>query len=151
MSVMDRLERVSSRFYDVVRSGKARDAEATVGGFDHLRGHKYGLLVTYRRSGEPVPTPIWFGLDDGGRAYVRTGALAAKVRRLRNDPRVKLAPCTFRGKPVGPYAAGRARVCDPGETEHAERAIQSNYGMGRRLYEGSAAAFDALYIEVTPG
>ena len=70
-------------------------------GFEHLRGHKYCLLVTYKRSGEPVPTPVWFGLGDG-KLYVRSEAGVAKVRRIRNDPRVRVAPCTVRGKPLGP-------------------------------------------------
>ena len=150
MKFMDRFERASSRFYDAVRSSKASDAEATATGFEHLRGHKYALLVTYKRSGEAVPTPIWFGVDERGQAYVRTGKLAAKAKRIRNDPRVKLAPCTVRGKPVGPYAEGTARLVSPGEEEKAERALQSNYGLGRAVYEGSAAAFDAYYVEITP-
>ena len=150
MSLLDRVERASSRFYDVARSSKARDGEATASGFDHLRGHKYALLVTYKRSGEAVPTPVWFGVDDRGHTYVRTGKLAAKLKRIRNDPRVKLAPCTARGKPVGPYAEGTARVVSRDEEEPAERALQANYGLGRKLYEGSAASFDAHYIEITP-
>jgi uncharacterized protein len=150
MGVMDRVERASSRFYDAVRSARARDAAVSARGFDHLRGHKYALLVTYRRSGEGVPTPVWFGVDDRGHAYVRTGKLAAKVKRIGNDPRVKLAPCTVRGKPVGPYAEGTARVVPPGEEDKAEQALQANYGLGRKLYEASAASFDAHYIEVTP-
>jgi PPOX class probable F420-dependent enzyme len=150
MSVMDRMERASSRFYDSIRSSKAQDADATVSGFDQLRGHKYALLVTYKRSGEAVPTPVWFGLDDQGRVYVRTGRLAVKLKRIANNPRVKLAPATVRGKPVGPYASGTARVVAASEEEHAERALQSNYGLFRRIYEGSAGSMEAHYIEVTP-
>jgi uncharacterized protein len=150
MGFRDRMERVSSRFYDAMRSSKARDGESTAGGFEHLRGHKYALLVTYKRSGEGVPTPIWFGLDARGHAYVRTGEQAAKVKRIRNDPRVKLAPCTVRGKPLGPYAQGTARVVTPEEVGDAEQAIQENYGLGRTLYERSAASFEAHYIEVVP-
>jgi PPOX class probable F420-dependent enzyme len=150
MSFGERMERFFNGFYDSIRSGKARDAEPTVSGFDHLHGHKYALLVTYRRSGEAVPTPVWFGVDERGRAYARTGKQAAKVRRIRNHPRVRMAPCTVRGKPVGAYAEGTARVCESAEVEHAEQAIQSNYGLGRKLYEGSAGSMDAFYIEVTP-
>ena len=150
MSALDRIELASNRFYDSIRSSKARDAEATVRGFDHLRGHKYALLVTYKRSGEGVPTPVWFGLDAQGRAYVRSGRLAVKLKRIANNPRVKLAPATVRGKPVGPYATGTARVVDATEEEHAERSLQSNYGLFRRIYEGSAGAMEAYYIEITP-
>ena len=81
-SMVSRLRRVPSlpnRFYDWVRDPAARSLageERTVSGFGHLRGHKYCLLVTYKRSGEPVPTPVWFGLADG-KLYVRSDASAA--------------------------------------------------------------------------
>ena len=150
MSFMDRMERASSRFYDAIRSGKAKEAEATESGFGHLNGHKYALLVTYKRSGEAVPTPVWFGVDEAGLFYCRTGRLATKVKRIRNDPHVKVAPCTTRGVPKGPFAAGTARVVDLADQEHAERAIQSNYGTFRKIYEGSAGSMDAYYLEVTP-
>lgn len=149
-ALMDRMERASSRFYDWMRSDKARDEEPGASGFEHLSGHKYALLVTYRRSGEGVPTPVWFGLDRAGRLYCRTGRLAAKAKRIRNNPRVRVAPCTVRGVPRGPFAEGTARVVELAEEEHAEHAIQSNYGLGRKLYEGSAGSMEAFYIEVTP-
>jgi uncharacterized protein len=154
MIVKERIERLQNRFYDAIRSNAARkaaveqDAQAT--GFDHLQGHDYALLATYRRSGEAVATPIWFGLDDEGRAYMRTGRQAAKVKRIRKDSRVRVAPCTFRGRPLGPFAEGTARILGAEDEGRAEGAIQSNYGLGRRLYEGSAASFDAYYIEVAP-
>jgi PPOX class probable F420-dependent enzyme len=144
-----------SRFYDSVRHPAARslaDDEATASGFDHLRGRKYCLLVTYRRTGEAVPTPVWFGLGEG-KLYVRTEADAAKVRRIRNDPRARVAPCTARGKPLGPPAEGRARVLDEqGEIAAAEAALEANYGLGRKLYEcaGGVVEIDAVYLEVAP-
>ncbi len=121
-------------------------------GFEHLRRHKYCLLVTYKRSGEAVPTPVWFGLGDG-KLYVRSEANVAKVKRVHNDPRVRVAPCTVRGKPVGPPAEGRARVLDqPSNEEKAEAALQANYGLGRKVYEGAGGAFGVrtVYLEITP-
>jgi uncharacterized protein len=150
LSVIDRVELGFGRLYDALRSSKARDGEPSVAGFDHLRGHKYALLVTYKRSGEAVPTPIWFGVDGTGRAYVRTGKLAAKVKRLRANPQVRLAPCTVRGKPVGPFADGTARVLPASREAAAEAALQSNYGLGRKAYEKSAGSMEAFYIEVSP-
>lgn len=149
-NVMDRMERASSRFYDAIRSGRARDADAAASGFGHLKGHKYALLVTYKRSGEGVPTPVWFGLDDAGRLYCRTGRLAAKAKRIRNNPSVKVAPCSVRGVPRGPFAPGTARIIPEPEHDHAERSIQSNYGTFRKIYEGSAGSMEAHYLEVTP-
>jgi len=146
---------LASRFYDRIRHPSARSlaGEAqTVSGFDHLRGHKYCLLVTYSRSGASVPTPVWFGLRDG-KLYVRTEATAAKVKRIRNDPRARVAPCTARGKPLGAPADARARVLDHNsDCELAEAALQANYGLGRRLYEGAGGAFGVktVYLEVMP-
>jgi uncharacterized protein len=123
-----------------------------VSGFEHLRGHKYCLLVSYKRSGEAVPTPVWFGLGDG-KVYVRSEANVAKVKRIRNHPQVRLAPCTVRGKPLGPPADGRARVLEqPGDEQEAEVALQANYGLGRKLYEGAGGALgtETVYLEIAP-
>jgi uncharacterized protein len=150
---MSRLAALSNRVTDALRHKEAfgvREAGAT--GFDHLRGRKYALLTTFRRSGEPVPTPVWFGLGDDGRLYFRSEADVGKVKRIRRDGRALVAPCTVRGRPRGPAAEGRARVLPPEENDRAERAIQANYGLGRRVYEGagSLANVDLVYVEVAP-
>jgi PPOX class probable F420-dependent enzyme len=125
---------------------------STSGGFEPLRGHKYCLFVSFRRDGGGVPTPVWFGLDDDGRLFFRTGTNVAKVRRIRNEPRVLVAPCTLRGKPLAPAIEGRATVVASERKEHAEAAIQSNYGLGRKIYESAADAVggDEVYVEVVP-
>ena len=61
-------------------------------------GRKYLNLVTYRRSGTAVPTPMWF-VEEGGVLYVRTPAKSGKVKRLRNNPRVRVVPSDGRGGP----------------------------------------------------
>jgi PPOX class probable F420-dependent enzyme len=143
---------LSNRFYDSMRRKDARrilEGQAAARGFDHLDG-RYCIVVTYKRSGEGVPTPVWFGVDDAGRLYFRTYAPAAKVKRIRNDPRVRVAPCTLRGKPLGPAAPGTARILSADDEPHAEETIQSNYGRFRRAYKATSPAFDAAYVEVTP-
>jgi uncharacterized protein len=144
-----------NRFYDWIRhpaAGSVAGEHRTASGFDHLQRHKYCLLVTFKRSGEPVPTPVWFGLADG-KLYMRSDADAAKVKRIRNDPRSRVAPCTSRGKPLGPPAEGRARILDQQTgSDIAEAALRANYGLGRRMYEGASDALGTktVYLEVTP-
>ncbi|HEX3511733.1 MAG TPA: PPOX class F420-dependent oxidoreductase [Solirubrobacteraceae bacterium] len=140
--------------YDRVRhpdAALAGQGGAAASGFDALRGHKYARLVTHRRSGEPVPTPVWFGLGGDERLYVRTGAGAAKVKRVRADPRVLVGPSDARGKPLGPLAAGAGRVLeDAGERAHAESVLRGSYGLGRRLYERLLGERSpSTYLEVT--
>jgi uncharacterized protein len=144
-----------NRFYDRIRSPKAAEAarrSGQTGDFDSLRGAKYTLLVTFKRSGDPVPTPVWAGLAQNGRLYVRTESDSAKVRRVRNDGHVRVAACDVRGKPRGPVIEGRARIAAPEEEEYAERALAEHFGLGRRIYESTvgAAAGAMVYIEVSP-
>jgi len=152
MSVAERVADGFNAFVGRIRHPEANEVtEATTTGFGHLEGHKHCLLVTFRRSGEPVPTPVWFGID-AGKVYARSEARLGKVKRIRANPRVLAAPCDNRGKPKGPAAEGRARILPPGEEERAERAIQSNFGLGRRMYEGVAMNVgpEGVYVEVTP-
>lgn len=80
------------------------------GTFDQFVNQRTVLLTTYRRDGMPVGTPVNIVVD-GNRAFVRTYDTAWKLKRIRNNPRVKVAPSTFRGQPTGPAVDARARAC----------------------------------------
>ena len=96
---------------------------------------KYLNLVTYRRSGAAVPTPLWF-VEEGGVLYVRTPAKSGKVKRLRNNPRVRVVPSDGRGNPKGAWIEGRARiVVDGAEAVRANRLVYRKYGWRKRLIE----------------
>ena len=96
---------------------------------------KYLTLVTYRRSGAAVPTPLWF-VEEGGVLYVRTPARSGKVKRLRNNPRVRVAPSDGRGNPKGAWIDGRAHVVvDDAQAERANRLVHRKYGWRKRLIE----------------
>jgi uncharacterized protein len=84
------------------------------------------LLTTYRRDGTPVGTAVHVAVD-GDRAFVRTFDTAWKLKRLRRNPLVELAPCTLRGRPTGPAIRARARVLDGPEAAHAARALAQKY------------------------
>ena len=108
VNAFHRITRKQDRLFDTLRDPRAVKAAAQPGtatDFDALKGAKYSLLVTFRRSGEPVATPVWFGLHDG-RVYARTLVDAGKVKRLRQDPHVRIALCDVRGNPAGPFAEG---------------------------------------------
>jgi uncharacterized protein len=154
LGLAHRLSRKQDRLLDRLRDRSAAGAAgqpATADTFAALIGEEFALLVTFRRSGEPVPTPVWFGLHDG-RLYVESLADAAKVKRLRHDRRVRVAPCTVRGKPKGPFADGIGRVLGAAEGTNAESALDRHYGLRRRLYVtvGTRLGARSVYLELTP-
>ncbi|MBV8305017.1 MAG: PPOX class F420-dependent oxidoreductase [Acidimicrobiia bacterium] len=151
MGLMERLAKASDKFYDRMRSADATNvahAEPT-GRMADLTGHKYCVLVSYRRNGQPVPSPLWFGVA-GDKLYFQTSPDGYKVKRIANNPEVRVAPCTSRGKPLGPPFTGAARILPDGEAPTAERALRSNYGVGRRIYTAFSDKVPSVYVEVTP-
>jgi PPOX class probable F420-dependent enzyme len=129
----------------------ARD-HGTANDFEAFRAARQCLLVTFKRSGEPVPTPVNFGLSDDGTLYFRSEPHVAKVRRLRRDPHVRVCPCTFRGKPLGPFVEATARVLPESENQRADAEIDSNYRADMRLIERGydRIGVPMVYVEVAP-
>lgn len=86
------------------------------------------LLTSHRKDGTGVGTPVSIAVD-GDHAYFRTPGKAGKVKRIRRDPEVEIAPSTFRGRPTGPEIHARARLLDPGSTEdrHAAKLLRHKH------------------------
>lgn len=92
------------------------------GAFEPFAGQTYALLTTYRRNGTGVGTPVHIAVD-GDRAFVRTWDTAWKLKRIRNNPEVEIAPSTARGKPTGPAIRARVRVLEGAESAYAGRLL----------------------------
>lgn len=115
-----------------------------------LARSKYAVLVTFKRDGTPVPSPMWFGLD-GGKAFMRTGLDSWKVKRIRRNPNVVIAASDMRGSPVGPAIAATARILPKSEHDRAIRARIAAYGLGRWFYDRTVARVygEAAYLEIS--
>jgi len=122
------------------------------GSIEQIARCKRTLLTTYRRDGTPVSTPVWAALSDG-HLYVRSERAAGKLKRLRNDTRVLVAPCTVRGKPLGAPLEAHARMLASEREPTAERALAERYGFGRELFERTMdlLRIDMCFLEITPG
>ena len=95
-----------------------------------IRGQKYVSLITVRKNGTKVATPVWFGEDDN-RLYVMTRSTMGKVKRIRNNPLVEVAPCTVTGKITGDRLFAQARVLPLEEQAHARQTINRKYWLAR--------------------
>lgn len=122
------------------------------GSLEEIGRCKRTLLLTYRRDGTPVPTPVW-AARAGETLYVRSERSSGKVKRLRRDPRMLIAPCTVRGRPLGAPLEASASVLGAAREAVAERALASRYGHGRALFERAMdlLRIDMCYLEITPG
>lgn len=135
------------------RARELRPAEPGGRGLAALDRGTCLLLVTHRRDGSAVPTPLWF-VRDGARALARTSADSPKVARARRDPDVLAAPCDHRGRPLGAALRVEVRLLDaPGDA--AERArtdalITARYGLRGRVWGALLryARLEAAYLEL---
>jgi PPOX class probable F420-dependent enzyme len=99
---------------------------------DELASSNYILLTTFRKDGTPVPTPVWCA-KDGDALVAWTETNSWKVKRIRRNAVVAVAPCTARGKPLGPDVAGQAEVLDASGTRRVRTLIKRKYWITGRV------------------
>jgi PPOX class probable F420-dependent enzyme len=93
---------------------------------------KYLNLETFRKSGVGVATPVWFA-EASEELFVYSLADAGKVKRIRNNPRVRIVPCDMRGKPEGEWIQAQARVITGTEADKANTLLTRKYGLLKRI------------------
>jgi uncharacterized protein len=89
-------------------------------------GHKYIALETFKKNGQGVSTPVWFVLHSGA-FYVYTEADSWKVKRIRNNPRVRIAVCDIRGNVKGQWLEAQASLIDGEERWTADKLLDKKY------------------------
>lgn len=93
-----------------------------------LQDQKYVSLTTFKKDGTGVATPVWFGEEDG-KLYIMTRSDMWKAKRVQNNPQVRVAPCTIRGKVTGPDFHATARLLPPEDFARARKTITRKYWM----------------------
>jgi uncharacterized protein len=97
-------------------------------------GAKYLNLETFRKTGIGVRTPVWFAQDVLHSAptitvfYIYSEAGAGKVKRIRNNPNVRIAPCTMRRDVRGVWINGCARICEDDQAARGQQLLTQKYG-----------------------
>ncbi len=99
-------------------------------GPDQFSGRNYLSLETRRRSGVAVATPVWFARD-GDTLYAYTLADSGKVKRIRNDPRGRIAPCDMRGGLLGNWVEARSCIVTGTEATRAHDLLDEKYWLKR--------------------
>src|ERR1700736_4731563 len=107
---------------------------AAAASFASFEGHKYLNLETFRKSGAGVRTPIWFAAEpsthldsSAAKLYLYTVGNSGKIKRIRNNPRVRIAPCDMRGSVLGEWVDARAEIVTGAEAAHGVSLLNKKY------------------------
>ena len=109
-----------------------------------IHGQKYISVATFRKSGVAVHTPVWFG-EENGKLYVMTRSDSGKYKRIRNNPQVRLAPSSIRGRITGPEFPATARILPPQDWPRAQATIHRKYWLARIPFLWSK---QNVYVEI---
>jgi PPOX class probable F420-dependent enzyme len=120
--------------------------------FESLHKQQYINIETFRKNGEGVRTPVWF-VQDCEVVYVHTVADSGKVKRIRREPRVNIAPCKMDGTPVGDWFSASAREIPDEETgRRVDKLLDKKYGLMKKLFgiSGSMQKQKHTVLEIHP-
>jgi PPOX class probable F420-dependent enzyme len=109
-------------------------------GFAQFDGHKYLNLETFKKSGDGVKTPVWFAADPAtnlassdAKLYLYTIGVSGKVKRVRNNPRVRITPCDMRGNVLGEWVEARAEIVTGEEAARGMQLLNKKYFPWKQL------------------
>lgn len=105
---------------------------------------KYLSIMSYRRDGTGVATPVWF-VADGERLLVETDAGSYKVKRIRRNPHVSVAMCSARGKTMSDPVEANAAIL-PWDVERIEPMFEDKYRKDLVFLRPLRAVQKALHI-----
>ncbi len=87
-------------------------------------------IETFRKTGVGVRSPIWFAERDG-EFLLWTDVTSGKIKRIRNNPQVMVAPCKRFGDITGEWVSAQASVDEtPEAVEQVETLLRRKVGIG---------------------
>ena len=102
--------------------------------FSRFRKEEFLSLETYRKNGETIKSPMWFAQDNDA-LYLWTMADSSKVKRIRNNPHVNIAPCKRMGEVTGEWMTAHATIDDsPIVVAQVEAMLLKKIGLFFRIF-----------------
>lgn len=112
---------------------------------DPLTNQQYLNLETFRKNGAGVKTPVWF-VKEGDTLFVRTIANSGKVKRIRNNGLVNIAPCKMDGSLLGEWFPARARERKDDDTgRKVDLLLDRKYGLMKKLFALASSLLGRKY------
>ncbi len=102
--------------------------------FSRFRKEEFLSLETYRKNGETIKSPMWFAQENDA-LYLWTMADTSKVKRIRNNPHVNIAPCKRMGEVTGEWMTAHATIDDsPIMVAQVEAMLLKKIGLFFRIF-----------------
>ena len=102
--------------------------------FSRFRKEEFLSLETYRKNGQTIKSPMWFAQDNDA-LYLWTMADTSKVKRIRNNPNVNIAPCKRMGEVTGEWMTAHATIDDsPIVVAQVEAMLLKKIGLFFRIF-----------------
>lgn len=101
---------------------------------DLFKKEQYINLETFRKNGVGVKTPVWF-VEVNGELCFTTEPQSGKVKRMRNNPAVKIAPCKMDGTVTGEWLPASIRFMQGDEIQIVDKQYSKKYGLMKVLFE----------------
>ena len=102
--------------------------------FSRFRKEEFLSLETYRKNGQTIKSPMWFAQDNDA-LYLWTMADTSKVKRIRNNPHVNIAPCKRMGAVTGEWMTAHATIDDsPIVVAQVEAMLLKKIGLFFRIF-----------------
>ncbi|MBI5354705.1 MAG: PPOX class F420-dependent oxidoreductase [Chloroflexi bacterium] len=114
---------------------------------------QYMNLETVRKNGQVVKTPVWFAQNEET-LHVWTFSSAGKIKRIRNNGSVRIAPSTASGEPVGDWVNAQATASTaPEAIQHIEQLMKKKYGFSFMMFNmlGKLRKSKTAVIKITVG
>jgi PPOX class probable F420-dependent enzyme len=125
---------------------------ARAGALDRFDTVRTALLTSFRRDGTPVGTPVHIAVV-GSAAYIRTFEPSGKLKRMRRNNHVEIAPCTVRGRVTGAPDQATVRILHGTEAASAAGALATKYPLlhGRLIpWYHRRKGLVTTHLELTP-
>ena len=91
--------------------------------FSDLKNEGTISLTTYYTNGKGVATPVGYSKRDN-KIFVNTRALSYKIKRLRKNPKARIALCNMRGKVKSPFIDVQVRILEHGQDDEAKEVMR---------------------------
>ena len=99
---------------------------------EKIKPEKYISLETYRKNNQAVKTPVMFVIKND-LIIVVTRDQTGKVKRIRNNQKVKIATCSIKGKTSMSSISGTAQILTDDETKETVKIRDKKYGFFSKI------------------